>query len=412
MQCHARDEAADRHCGVMGLFPAARPRQRHDLVLGVGGDLREGGVDDLAAGADPLPDRDIKVFDARAVEDFQHRFERALGKLLAVLAIGLLQDSAAEIEVLGALLGADKAPDARPSLAGDDKTLPIRRRGLRLGRNDLDLVSIGQLAPQRQQAPVDLGADAAVADLRVDRIGKVDRGRAARQSDQVALRRKGEDLVGEHLEPRVLEKFLRSRRVVEDLQQFAHPAVLPPLGLARALLVAPMRGDAELGDLVHVARADLHLDALPLRPDHPGMQRAVVIGLRRRDIVFEAAGDDVIGRVDRAQRVIALADIVDQDAEGHHVGELLERDVALLHLAPDRIGRFLAAHDGRRRARRPSAWRPARAMIRGTTPTPLSRRKSSRAAMLARASGYSSEKARSSSSSFIRCMPMRSASGA
>ena len=50
-----------------------------------------------------------------------------------------------------------------------------------------------------------------------------------------------------------------------------------------------MRRDAEFGDLVHVAGADLHLDALPLGADDPGMQRAVIVRLRGRDVVLEAA---------------------------------------------------------------------------------------------------------------------------
>ena len=43
------------------------------------------------------------------------------------------------------------------------------------------------------------------------------------------------------------------------------------------------------------------------------------------------------------QRLVALRDIGHDDAEGHDVGELLERHVLLLHLAPDRIRRLLAA---------------------------------------------------------------------
>ena len=53
-----------------------------------------------------------------------------------------------------------------------------------------------------------------------------------------------------------------------------------------------------------------------------------------------------------------------------------------------------------------------RRIARETISPPLSRKKPRRAVMLARASGCSSAKARSSSWSFIRCMPMRSASGA
>jgi hypothetical protein len=51
-----------------------------------------------------------------------------------------------------------------------------------------------------------------------------------------------------------------------------------------------MRRDAELGDLVHVAGADLDFDALPLRPDHAGVQRAVIVRLRGRDVVLERPG--------------------------------------------------------------------------------------------------------------------------
>ncbi len=50
-----------------------------------------------------------------------------------------------------------------------------------------------------------------------------------------------------------------------------------------------MRGDAELGDLVHLAGPDLRLDALTLGADDAGMERAVVVGLGRRDVVLEAA---------------------------------------------------------------------------------------------------------------------------
>src|SRR5438094_9142969 len=149
MHRHAGNEAADRHCGLGGLSLAPRPGQRDDLVLVLGA-LREGGIDGLAAGDDPLPDRDIEVFDRRAVELRQYRFERPLGELVAVLAERLLQDRAAEIEILRALLRADEAADAGARLAGDDKALPGRRRGLRLRGDDLDLVAVRELGAQRQ----------------------------------------------------------------------------------------------------------------------------------------------------------------------------------------------------------------------------------------------------------------------
>src|SRR6185369_10866083 len=281
----------------------------------------------------------IEVLDRRAVELRQYRFERPLGKIVTVLAERLLQNGAAEIEILRALLRADEAADAGPRLAGDDKALPGRRRRLRLRGDDVDLIAVLQPGAQRQQAAVYLGADAGIADLGMDGIGEIDRGRAARQGDQIALWREGEDLILEHFELGVLEKLLRPRGMIEDVEELAQPAILPSVGARLLVLVDPVRGDAELGYLVHVRGADLNFDALAFRPEDAGVQRAVVIRLRGRDVIFEAAGNDVIGRVNNTKRVVALADAVDEHTKRHHVGELLERDVLALHLAPDRIGR-------------------------------------------------------------------------
>ena len=76
---------------------------------------------------------------------FSTLIERLFGEIVALLAEGLLQDRLAEIEILLALLGADEAADARARLAGDDETLPGRRRRLRLRGDDLDLIAIGEL---------------------------------------------------------------------------------------------------------------------------------------------------------------------------------------------------------------------------------------------------------------------------
>ena len=98
-----------------------------------------------------------------------------------------------------------------------------------------------------------------------------------------------------------------------------------------------MRGDAVFGDLVHRFGADLQFDALISRPDHGGVERAVVVLLGRRDVVLEAARDHRPGGVDDAERAVALADRLDDHAKPENVGQLLEADRLALHLAPDRI---------------------------------------------------------------------------
>ena len=49
--------------------------------------------------------------------------------------------------------------------------------------------------------------------------------------------------------------------------------------------------------------------------------------------------------VDQAERAVAVADVVDDHPERHDVGQLLEADVPLGHLLPDREGVLLAAGD-------------------------------------------------------------------
>ncbi len=144
----------------------------------------------------------------------------------------------------------------------------------------------------------------------------------------------------------MLEEFLGIGGMIENVEQLAQPAILPSLGTWRALLVDPVRGHAELGHLVHLARADLHLDALPLRADDAGVKRAVIVRLGRRDVVLETAGHHGIAAVDDAERVIALLDRVHHDAKRHDVRELLEADILVLHLEPDRIGGLLAPGHG------------------------------------------------------------------
>ena len=160
-------------------------------------------------------------------------------------------------QVLLALLLVDEAADARARLAGDDEALPLRRRRAAARGHDLDLVAVLQLVAQRHQPAVDLGADAGVAHLAVHRVGEIHRRRAARQLDQLALRREAEHLVLVQLQLGVLQELVRRRGVLQDFQQVLHPAVLVHLlavGLGVGRLVQPVRGDAVLGDVVHLRR--------------------------------------------------------------------------------------------------------------------------------------------------------------
>src|SRR5262245_65605955 len=109
-----------------------------------------------------------------------------------------------------------------------------------------------------------------------------------------------------------------------------------------------MGGNAVLGNRVHLLSANLQLDALMARADDGGVDRLVVVLLWVRDVVLEPARYRVPSRVHHRESAVAVLDLRHDDAEGIDVGELLERNLLPLHLAPDGVGLRLAPGDGPR----------------------------------------------------------------
>src|SRR5262249_8291498 len=155
--------------------------------------------------------------------------ERMADDVVGILPLrafeGALKDLAAEPGILLAHCRARRTPDGGARLASDNHRFPGRRRHLRLRANDLYLVAIMELGHQRHGAAVDLGADGRVADVGMDGVGEIDRGRATRQRDQAALRREAEDLVLEELELGVLEELFWRVALGEHLDGAAKPLI-------------------------------------------------------------------------------------------------------------------------------------------------------------------------------------------
>ena len=76
-----------------------------------------------------------------------------------------------------------------------------------------------------------------------------------------------------------------------------------------------MRGDAALGHLMHIARADLYLDAPAAAIDHGRMDRGVAIALGIRDVILETTRHRDPTLMDDAQRAVTLRDRVREDAK-------------------------------------------------------------------------------------------------
>ncbi len=202
---------------------------------------------------------------------------------------------------------------------------------------------------QWRQAAVDAAGDAAVADIGVHRVGEVDRRGALGQLHDAALGREDVDLVREQVDLHVLDEFQRVARALLQFEDALHPlagaGVGALLGFLFAGLVQPVRGDPVVGHLFHLAGADLDLDGHAVHAEQRGVQRLVAVGLGNRDVVLEATGERLVQVVHGAEHAVAGVDLVDDDAEGVDVHDLVERLALAAHLLVDAEQVLLAAQD-------------------------------------------------------------------
>ena len=158
-------------------------------------------------------------------------------------------------DVLVAVLALEPLADLLAGVAGPDHVHPVARRAvLALRRDDLDDVAVLEPVVERDEPVVDLRPDRPMADVGVDPVREVERRRAGRQVLDVALRGEDEDLVLEDVELDALDELGRVADVALPVHQLAQPGelgVVLAVGLG-PLLVAPVGGDADLGDLVHL----------------------------------------------------------------------------------------------------------------------------------------------------------------
>ena len=173
----------------------------------------------------------------------------------------------------------------------------------------------------------------------MDAEGEVDRRGPSGQLVQIALGGENEDLVLEELDLEVFHELGRIGGLLLPVDDLAQP-VQVPVDVAGDLVlrfVAPVRGDADFGGVVHLGGADLYLDILALGADYRGVQRLVHIALGRRDIVLDPLGDGGVDAMDQAEDVVALAHAAGDNAHRQEVVDFLEGLVARLHLVVDAV---------------------------------------------------------------------------
>ncbi len=254
LEALARIEAHDGALGVdLAAFLGGRVERGHHVARGKLGRTKLG--QKLTGGAE--------------AKLFRRRLQRLVGGAPANMLERHPRQLAAELDEALAVFLAQPAADRALGPPGHHDIEPGSLRALPLGGDDLDRLAVLDPGPERHADTVDLGADAGIADPGMDRISEIERRGAARQFHHLAFGGEAEHLVGIHLELHVLEEVVVILGVLEPLGQRREP--LGGINGKRvfgthAVAVAPMRRHPGLGHLVHLAGADLHLDALAVPP--------------------------------------------------------------------------------------------------------------------------------------------------
>ena len=242
--------------------------------------------------------------------------------------------------VLVALLALEPLADLLARLVGPDQRKPVSGWPVGgLGGDDLDDVAVVQPVVKRDQAVVDLGTNRSVADIGMNPVGKVERACSCRQILHVALGGEDEDLVLEEVELEPLHELRGVHHLALPIDQLSDPGELlvVPAVAARAFLVAPVRGDARLGDLVHMVGSDLNLERLGVGTDDRGVQALVHVRLGHGDVVVELPGYRTPEGVDDTEGGVTVLDVADQQPDGVQVVDLVELGALALHLLVDRV---------------------------------------------------------------------------
>ena len=319
-----------------GFFDNGVFRHRHRLRF----NQRAGGFLNRTQRHLALTDGGIQFLQLLEAEFFAHLLLVGLGidfgddfveLVLAFLAHGF--------GILRADIGADFADGLRrfdPAFVQ-----PVHRRLAFFGGDDFHALPVFQRRGQRHNLPVHLRATATVAQIAVQRIGKIDRCGTRRQREHFAVRR-------QHIN-RVVEQFgfegggqiffAALRHVFAPVQQLAQPGDFLFVGriALAAFFIAPVRRHTEFVEFVHFVGADLHFDAFVFRSHNHGVQAFVAVAFRVSDIVVELARNRLPQAVDDAEHGIAFGHGIDQHAHGADVVQAVKIQLFLHHFAVNGI---------------------------------------------------------------------------
>ncbi len=171
-------------------------------------------------------------------------------------------------------------------------------------------------------------ADALIADFRVYGIREIHGSRASRKREHFSLRRERVHFLGIQVHLERGHELRRLLHFLDPFDQLPHPqdALIVGVGDVLAVFIAPVRGDALFGDTVHFLGADLNFKRLP-RINYRRVQRLVEVWPGHGNVILEAAWNGPPHLMDYAERRVAIAYRVGDDAHGQQVVNLIDRAV-------------------------------------------------------------------------------------
>ena len=239
--------------------------------------------------------------------------------------------------------------DVRACLTGHYKIEPRRIRPGAGGADDLDRGATLQRLGQRRETAIDAAGNAAVTDVSVYCVSKVDRCGAFGQLHDAALGREHVYLVREQVDLHAFDKFEGVACALLHLQHAFNPLPRPGMGAGVLLvatgLVQPVGGNTVVGHFFHFTGTDLNFDRYAMHAKQRGMQRLVAVGLWNGDVVFEAARQGFVQIMYSTQHAIAGIDLVDDDPERVDVHDFVEGPTLATHFFVNAVDVLLTTAD-------------------------------------------------------------------
>ena len=167
--------------------------------------------------------------------------------------------------------------NSRTRFTSHHNAFPICRRQLPFSTNNLNFITITQNSSNGRDIPIHSCARTAITNFGVNRISKVKRCRAFRQSDNSTFRGKTKNLIMEKFHFGIFEKFLcgvsNFQLVDKLLKPFKRLDIFKNFSsIVIAVLVKPVGGDTILSNCVHFRRTNLNFNALPVWANNRGMK--------------------------------------------------------------------------------------------------------------------------------------------